>query len=180
MLFNHHLLQTFIRVQNRNLLTKSGSLINKKYKLLDLNFNRTIHITPLRFESNFPKVSDSNFISDAISSNPEQVKYQIGFIADSPITRFFENALIDLHDLASLEWPTTIFIAALMFRLAVCFPIKIYQERIMAKLLNLQPRLAEIFQKNNTINTNSAFFSDQRRKKIISQVIKLNWPKTLY
>ena len=85
--------------------------------------------------------------------------------------------MIDLHELGGLEWSTTIFLAALLFRLSVCFPIKIYQEKLMAKLLNIQPIVNDAIRKNNKSNKKNSFMNSKKKdifnKKVIYCALKI-------
>ena len=119
----------------------------KSNKLLGSNLLKPIVKTQSRSESsNLPDLPDTksgpNVINTESSSNP------FGFINDSPFARFFENSLIDLHDFGSIEWSTTIVCAAVVFRIFICFPIKIYQDKLSAKLINIQPKIDEVLKKD--------------------------------
>jgi hypothetical protein len=121
------------------------------------------------------KFNEANVISDAL---PMPGQNSFGFIADSPLCRLAENFLIDLHEVSALEWSGTIFVAALLFRVSVCFPIKVYQERLMAKLLNIQPTINELIKKNQPISKDPKTLAKQNsliNKRVILSVIVLGF-----
>ena len=100
-----------------------------------------------------------------------------------PWTHLAENLLINFHDMSSLEWSSTIFFSALFLRIAVCFPMRVYQERLQAKGLNLQPLVKEAVEKSlkNTENnhlTKKDFqirFTQEMQKKIVKEnEVKVN------
>lgn len=125
---------------------------------LDLSCTRSFSVS--RACLDLPdKFNEANVISDGLQA-PGQNSF--GFIADSPLTRLAESFLIDLHDVACLEWSGTIFVAALLFRASVCFPIKVYQERLMARLLNVQPKINELIKKNQTLSKEPVTLAKQK------------------
>lgn len=87
------------------------------------------------------------------------------------MTRISENFLIEMHDLGGLEWSTTIFLAAFLFRLSICLPIKVYQEKLMAKLLNIQPIVNDAIRKNNKANNKSSLMMNSKMKKIFNKKV---------
>lgn len=106
--------------------------------------------------------------SETISTNDSQ---KFSFITDSPITQTCEDLLTSMHDFFSLEWSSTIFLTAVLFRLSICFPIKIYQEHLMAKLVNLQPKINETLENNfKNFKRDSVFLSPEIKRKIARQV----------
>lgn len=97
----------------------------------------------------------------------------VSFFADSPITHVLEDVLISCHDLCSFEWSTMIVLSALAFRLAVCIPIKIYQEILIARLTNIQPSVNEAIEsKLKHMRRDSVFLSPQMKIKMAKQVKK--------
>lgn len=58
---------------------------------------------------------------------------KLGLLSDAPFTHLAENLLLNLHSLDFLTWPATIFATAFLFRLFICLPIKIYQERLLVR-----------------------------------------------
>ena len=66
---------------------------------------------------------------------------------------------------------STIFLAAIVFRLSICFPIKVYQEHLMAKLVNLRPEITEALEKSlKNLKKDSIFMSPEIKRKITRQV----------
>jgi hypothetical protein len=103
----------------------------------------------------------------------ETTSKAVSFFADSPITHVLEDALISCHDLCSFEWSTMIILAAFTFRVTLCVPIKIYQERLIARLINIQPSVNEAVEsKLRHMQKGSAFLSPQMKMKIARQVDK--------
>ena len=154
-------LRISVGVLNRHLTNKS---------LLNLNCIKLPATIQLRNESSNVPVSSESWFSSYFNSN------SFGFITDAPVTRLFENLLIDLHDVGDLEWATTIFIAAFVFRLGVCFPMRIYQEKIMAKLCNSRDLIENILKKQNkSLSTDSIFAkakANELMKKKVSPFLK--------
>jgi hypothetical protein len=106
----------------------------------------------------------NNLISDALPG-----QNQLGFIADSPITRFAESFIINLHDMTGMEWSSTIFLAAVLFRLSVCMPIRVYQERLMAKLLNIQPFVNDVVKKRFPIKAGDSVFAQAKAREMANK-----------
>ncbi|ORX46320.1 hypothetical protein DM01DRAFT_1397079 [Hesseltinella vesiculosa] len=52
-----------------------------------------------------------------------------------------EHALIAMHDLFGLSWASTIVLGTLALRSAITLPLAIYQQRIMATMIELSPIL---------------------------------------
>lgn len=132
---------------------------NTSFNTLDLSSVRSFSVSRACLDMS-DKFNEANVISDGLQAPGGQSSF--GFIADSPLTRLAERFLIDLHDVACLEWSGTIFIAALLFRTAVCFPIKIYQERLMARLLNVQPKINELIKKSQTLSKEPMSLAKQK------------------
>ncbi len=130
------------------------------------NFSRNISISRPCFTDNDYNVGLSrlneanNLISDALPGAS-----QFGIIADSPITRLAEGFLINLHDMSGMEWTSTIFLAALLFRLSICFPIRVYQERLMAKLLNVQSYVDDVIKKRFPVKAGDSIFAQAKAKE---------------
>lgn len=124
----------------------------------------------------FVSTSDSKIKNVVISSPQSDMmtgteSQKFSFITDSPIAHTCEELITSLHDILSLEWSSTIFLTAFLFRLSICFPIKVYQEHLMAKLANLQPKLNEILEKNfKNLKRDSVFISPEMKRKLTRQV----------
>jgi hypothetical protein len=121
--------------------------------------------------------------TEYINQMPETVDKVANIFSDMPWTHLAENILINFHDLTSFEWSSAIFFSALFLRIAVCFPMRIYQERLQAKGLNLQPLVKEAVEKSlkNTESnqlTKNDFqirFTQEMQKKIAKEnEIKVN------
>ena len=109
-----------------------------------------------RFESTNLAVKLSNFLSS---------------MSDTPFCQMATNLMIYLHDLGSFSWPTTIFLTALIFRTAVCFPIKIYQEHLMARQILAIPVIQETTEKTfKDKNLNPHMLSTAQKKKLFEEV----------
>ncbi|RNA37012.1 mitochondrial inner membrane COX18 isoform X2 [Brachionus plicatilis] len=111
----------------------------------------------------FVSTSDSKIKNVVISSPQSDMmtgteSQKFSFITDSPIAHTCEELITSLHDILSLEWSSTIFLTAFLFRLSICFPIKVYQEHLMAKLANLQPK-------------DSVFISPEMKRKLTRQTV---------
>jgi hypothetical protein len=105
------------------------------------------------------------------STSTGTIEKSFGLMSESPFTQSIENILINLHDLGSIEWSGAIFLAALTFRLAICFPIKIFQERISAKITNIQPKINETIEKRfQSRKTNSIFLTEEHKKQLSKEV----------
>jgi len=101
----------------------------------------------------------------------EAMNKAVSFFADSPITHVVEDVLISVHDMGSFEWSTLIVLSAFAFRLAVCIPIKVYQERLIARLIKIQPAIEEAVEsKLKHICKDSVFLSPQMKLKMRKQV----------
>lgn len=153
---------------------KSLGLLNKRNQLCsgkNLNF-----ICQIRRESNDSK-------TEFVYQMPDAVDKAANLFSDSPITQLVEEFLINFHDMCSLEWSSTIFLSALFLRVALCFPFRIYQERLQAKGINLQPVIKNMIENNlknkessliNTRDFNIRFSADMQKKlakEFSSQVI---------
>lgn len=113
-------------------------------------------------------VETTSLESEMINTNYSQ---KFSFISDSPITHTFEDLLTSMHDCLSLEWSSTIFLTAFLFRISICFPVKVYQEHLMAKIVNLQPRITEFLENNfKNLKRDSVFLSPEIKRKIARQV----------
>ena len=121
--------------------------------------------------------------TEYINQMPDTVEKVANIFSDMPWTHLAENLLINFHDMSSLEWSSTIFFSALFLRIAVCFPMRVYQERLQAKGLNLQPLVKEAVEKSlkNTENnqlTKKDFqirFTQEMQKKIVKEnEVKVN------
>ncbi len=110
---------------NSQILINKSTLLNSKCASLNL--------TQHRFETNQASPIVKVDLIDSISSIPTSM------FSDSPIAKTLEELLVQMHDLGSFEWTTTIFISALLFRITLCFPIRIYQEHLISKIANSQP-----------------------------------------
>lgn len=100
---------------------KSLKQLNKIRSLSVLYRQNPYFLNQTRYDSTSSTDSYTqvnNILTDSNVSN------KISFIADSPPTRFFEDVLCSIHDVFMIDWSTSIFVAALSFRLLVCFPIK--------------------------------------------------------
>ncbi|CAF0803633.1 unnamed protein product [Brachionus calyciflorus] len=155
-----------------SLLFKSCPLRSIDCNLKILNLNSSINILQKRYEST-SKIKSVELIapqSDLIINTSDNQKFSL--ITDSPITHGFEDLLINLHDVLSLEWSSTIFLAAIVFRLSICFPIKVYQEHLMAKLVNLRPEITEALEKSlKNLKKDSIFMSPEIKRKITRQTV---------
>ena len=103
-------------------IKKIEIILNKSRSLSVLN----IYKKPILTNELFPltKIQKRNESTEIISSSSSTVSNQMGFIADSPLTRVFEDVLCQVHDVLNVNWFTSIFLAAFAFRLFVCFPVK--------------------------------------------------------
>ena len=110
-------------------------------KLTKLRLNN--HLIQIRHESS----STKNIIEPVNISAPDEAGESIRLISDSPITQGLEELLINFHDTFNLEWSSTVILTAFVFRACVAFPFRIYQERLQAKLINLQPVIKELTDK---------------------------------
>lgn len=96
---------------------------------------------------------------------------KFSFISDSPITETIENTLINLHELFAIDWAPTIILSAVAFRLLFCFPIKIYQEHMSARVANLQPIIKEkIDLKIKSLPVPKNFLTPEMKKKLNREV----------
>jgi hypothetical protein len=151
-------------------------------KHLSVNSNRLLNITGIsssiqkRHESTnkFEGLSTtSSDISEASGGLIESTANKLSLLADAPFTHMAENVLIYLNGL-ELGWPASIFVTALLFRLFICIPVKVYQEHTIAKLLNVQPKIIEAFNaKTKSINKNAVFLTPELKKKLNKQVRRL-------
>ena len=145
---------------------KSQILINKS-KLLNSNKLKcaSLNLTQYRYETNKASSIESVELIDSASSIP------VSIFSDSPITKTFEELLVHLHDAGSFEWATTIFLSALLFRLTICFPIRIYQEHLTSKVAILQPLIkATVEDKLKYLKTKSPFLTPEMKKRASKEV----------
>lgn len=182
----------FLRIQNKVVLASCHSAFTHRF----LNNSQSIQkfaltlnpaVVNIKCEINHLGIQKRNQHSDLGPDKQLQVFNEIltndaggfvngtvnklSFLADAPFTHAIENALISLHSLDVLTWPATIFVAAFCFRLFVCFPIKVYQERLMARLINVQARVREQFEeKTKSINKGAVFMNNDLKKKLNKQV----------
>lgn len=110
------------------------------------------------------------------STNPNEgfiggLANKANLLGEAPFTQFIEDVLVNVHDAFSLGWPSVIFGAAVCFRLFVCFPIKIYQENMIAKLVNVQPKIKQTFEaKTSWLNKKSIFITPEFSKRMSKEV----------
>ena len=124
-----------------------------------------------RFNSNMSDSNDIKIETSQIVSNIDN-NSNISWLSDAPIVRAFDEALINIHDWGSFEWSTTIVLAALAFRVCVCFPIGIFREKIVAKSINVQPEILKaIAEKHKNKNLKSMFISKELKKQILKEVV---------
>lgn len=152
----------------------------KKPAFSSLNINFLLNNSPKYFiQKRFDSTSSTNIQhvkliapeSETMINTTVDSTNRVGFITDSPITHTFEDLLMNLHDSLSLEWSSTIFLAAFLFRLSIGFPIRIYQEHLMAKLAELQPKIKEATEKSiEKIRKSSVFLTPELKRKIFRQV----------
>lgn len=96
-------------------------------------------------------------------------------LTETPFTRLSEHFLTSLHDLGPLEWSTTIFLAALAFRLTVCVPIKIYQEHQIARRVNTMPEVQATVEKVfKAKKIHPQLLSMEQRRKLELEVSRNN------
>ena len=136
-------IQSLRNIHSHRLLANSNLLSNAGFgKRLALN-NIQIRYDSSEAASKFPdyKMVDATSVG---GQNPTG-----NFMSDSPIVQSFEEMLISLHDSGAFDWSTTVMLATIAFRLAVCFPFRVYQERINAKAVNLQPYIKQMIEKRN-------------------------------
>lgn len=118
-----------------------------------------------------PKIKNVEISSLESKMTIDTDPQKFSFITDSPITHGCEEILISLHDFLSLDWSSSIFLAAFLFRVSVCLPIKVYQEHLMAKLVNLQPKINEALEKNfKNLKKDSVFLTPEIKRKMTRQV----------
>ena len=170
-----------LRISSKIILRKT-CFEYSSIKHLSVNSNRLLNLTGIsssiqkRHEST-NKVqaieglsTTSSDISEASGGLIENTANKLSLLADAPFTHMAENVLIYLNGL-DLGWPASIFVTALLFRLFICIPVKVYQEHTIAKLLNVQPKIIEAFnQKTKSINKNAVFLTPELKKKLNKQV----------
>jgi inner membrane protein COX18 len=138
----------------------------KNYALFVKNTSPIYQLSnSIRYNStSSPNIEKANLITDS-SSN--YFSNKIGIFSDSPITNGFTDLIVSLHDLGSFEWSSTIMITALIFRLSVCFPIKIYQEKIVARMINIQPKIKEVMDRMPRI------LNEEMKRKMNADFIRI-------
>lgn len=120
----YHISKSFKR-NKLDILFKQANFVSSFNLNKPFLFNKcpknTVYATQVRNESSTSVLSKTATISPAEIPTGSS---SVGFISESPLTRFFEDFLCQTHDLLTLNWCATIFLAAFSFRLFVCFPIK--------------------------------------------------------
>ena len=96
-----------------------------------------------RFQTN-GNIDALNKILNSNEIIPNNINETIGqqyfsFLSDSPIIHKIEEFVVYLHDLTGQSWTFNILFTAFMLRLLICFPLRIYGEKVRAKHTNLQP-----------------------------------------
>lgn len=118
-----------------------------------------------------PNIEKADLITDSSTS---YISNKLGIFSESPITDVCTDLIVGLHDFGAFEWSSTIMVTALVFRLSVCFPIKVYQEKLVARMINLQPKIQEIMDNRfKNINFKSRFLSDEIKRKINADLIRI-------
>ena len=104
-------------------IKKIESILNKSRRSLSV---LNIYKKPILKNELFSltKIQKRYESTEIISPSSSTVSNQMGFIAESPLTRVFEDVLCQVHDVLDVNWFTSIFLAAFAFRLFVCFPVK--------------------------------------------------------
>jgi membrane protein insertase Oxa1/YidC/SpoIIIJ len=150
-----------VRLQ-RNILLNN----NKKNSFLftnDCYFNK-------RFQSTdaLKKASNDYMISDLSGGN---IVPKIGSLfSESPVIQNLEEILIKFHDLIDLNWSLSIIITTVLFRLAVCLPLRVYQEKLRVKQIILQPVIKKVVENKIREVGNNMPYSAQMKQS--SQKIK--------
>ena len=163
-----------LRISSKILLRKTcfEYSIKKHLSSIHLYNNRLLNVANI---NSIQKRNESSKVLEGLSNSDGGIiastVNKLGLLADAPFTHMAENMLIYLNGLDIFGWSATIFMAALIFRLFVCFPIKVYQERTIAKLLNVQPDIIKAFdEKTKSINKNAVFMTPELIKKLKKQV----------
>jgi membrane protein insertase Oxa1/YidC/SpoIIIJ len=147
-------------IKNYILLIKSQPSVYQLSNLIRCNSTST------------PNIEKANLITDTVSS--DYISNKISIFSDSPITDVCTDLIISLHDQGVFEWSSTIMISALLFRLSVCFPIKVYQEKLVARMINIQPKIQETIENRfKDINLKSRFINDEIKRKMNADLIRI-------
>lgn len=130
----------------------------------------------------YQKRNDSNLSSaetatEFLTNNSGMISgtvNKLSLLSDAPFTHAIENMLLSLNDLDLFGWASSIFVAALIFRMLVSCPIKVYQEHIVSRLVEVQPKIMARFEeKTKSINKNSIFMTPELKKILKKQVFKI-------
>lgn len=150
-----------------NFLRYSTNVVGQSGRLLNRNLLSALCVKPDVVQAR----NESSYIGKVPLFSNDSVNNKVSLLTESAFTQLMESSLISLHEFACLEWSSTIFLAAVAFRLAVCLPIKIYQEKLTAKMINLQPIIEEKTKQNlKSIKSDSIFMSPELKKRIMHQV----------
>ena len=130
--------------------------------ILNSNLERITSQSLLMTQKRYQSTGSDSFIDSSLTT-----------LTETPFTRLSEHFLTSLHDLGPLEWSTTIFLAALAFRLTVCVPIKIYQEHQIARRVNTMPEVQATVEKVfKAKKIHPQLLSMEQRRKLELEVCK--------
>lgn len=152
---------------------RANTALNRPFAAVQKRYNSDVgNEIATSGESSFSSVTDSGgFVNNTVE--------KLSILSEAPFTHAIENVLLGIHGVDMLSWPATIFVAAFLFRLSICFPIKVYQERMIAKLINVQARVRDQFEeKTSSINKKAVFMNPDLRKKLNQQVCLKSYLKS--
>lgn len=136
---------------------------NSNHQLLSGSHNRTL----LSNQNNYRQFSISTSITNLWIT-----------ISNSTPVAYFQQGLVNLHDLTGLPWWATIILSTILLRSCITVPLTIYQNKITARLELISMEMPEIIEQLKVEASQAKYlykWSDKQTRNVFNRSVKKQW-----
>ncbi|XP_069970641.1 cytochrome c oxidase assembly protein COX18, mitochondrial [Penaeus vannamei] len=163
-----------------NIPEDQRQVLQKKFQMVQCCFYHSISNSRYRQGNPMPLLSSSNFL---LGNNIDKRNFSMSWLDNLAITQagwfraLAESRLVEslmgglqgIHDSLNLPWWGAIIVSTILMRGVLTFPLAVYQNYILAKVLNMKPEMDELVKelKRETAIAIRKFGWDEKHARIM-------------